>query len=137
MLDLGTRDSDRDYSACLELIFAQTGAAALVNCQVNSNSCSQSSISFDLGCSGQHCLALRDSVLGPGHRCEAVSSWSQHWAEEQVRGGSHCGNPTFHHGSLSQHLMSKGLFLYLIMQKPLSFISVGGQSNQSRLQDHL
>ena len=38
MLDLGTRDSDRDYSACLELILAQSRAAALVNCQVNSNS---------------------------------------------------------------------------------------------------
>ena len=35
MLDLGTRDSeDRDYSACLELILAQSQAAALVNCQV-------------------------------------------------------------------------------------------------------
>merc|ERR1719341_132698 len=34
MLDLGTtRDIDRDYSACLELILAQSQAAALVNCQ--------------------------------------------------------------------------------------------------------
>ena len=37
MLDLGTRDTDRDYSACLELILVQPRAAALVNCQVKGN----------------------------------------------------------------------------------------------------
>ena len=34
MLDLGAEDTDRDYSACLELVLAQPRAAALVNCQV-------------------------------------------------------------------------------------------------------
>ena len=38
MLELGTRDTNRDYSACFELILAQPRAAALVNCQVKGNS---------------------------------------------------------------------------------------------------
>ena len=38
MLDLGTQDMERDYSACLDLILAQPRAAALVNCQVKSKS---------------------------------------------------------------------------------------------------
>ena len=108
MLDLGMEDTSRDYSACLEVILAQPRAAALVNCQVGGNISSKTSKHPNLGCPGQHGFALRHTVLGPRHSCQAVSSRSQHRAEKQVRGGSNCWNTSVHHGGISQHIMSEG-----------------------------
>ena len=108
MLDLGMEDTSRDYSACLEVILAQPRASALVNCQVGGNISSKSSKHPNLGCPGQYGFALRHTVLGPRHSCQALSSRSQHWAEEQVRGGSNCWNTSLHHGGISQHIMSEG-----------------------------
>ena len=108
MLDLGMEDASRDYSACLEIILAQSRAAALVNCQVGSNISSKSSKHPNLGCPGQHSSALRHTVLGPRHSCQASGSGSQHRAEEQVRGGSNCWNTSLHHGGISQHILSEG-----------------------------
>ena len=138
MLDLGMEDASRDYSACLEVILAQPRAAALVNCQVGSNISSKSSKHPNLGCPGQHGSALRHTVLGPRYSCQALSSGSQHRAEKQVRGGSNCWNTSDHHGGISQHIMSEGtLHLHLEFLFLTFRISVGGQSNQPRLQDYI
>ena len=138
MLDLEMEDTSRDYSECLEIILAQPRAAALVNCQVEGNISLKSSKHPNLGCPGQHGSALRHTVLGPRHSCQAPDSRSQHWAEEQVRGGSNCWNTSIHHGDISQHIMSEGTLLLLLEFSFLTFcISVGGQSNQPRLQDYI
>ena len=108
MLDLGMEDASRDYSACLEIILAQHRASALVNCQVGGNISSKSSLQLNLGCPGQHGFALRHTVLGPRHSCQALSSRSQHRAKEQVWGGSNCWNTSLHHGGISQHILSEG-----------------------------
>ena len=77
-----------------------------------------SSKHLNLGCPGQHGSALRHPVLGPRHSCQAPGSGSQHWAEEQVRGGSNCWNTSLHHGGISQHIMSEGSLLTIRVFTP-------------------